>query len=394
MPKVSVTIPVYNAAPYLRECLDSILGQTLADIEVFCVDDGSTDESPEILKSYAMKDSRVTVLHQHNAGAGAARNMGLDRSSGEFLSFLDADDVFEPTMFEEMLARCEADDADLCICKTRYLDSATGGVTPADGVLRCAHLPAHTPFSWEDMPEQVLSFVSPAAWNKLFRRDFVIEQGLRFQEIRRTNDYLFTKLALVKARRITVADSYLANYRVGMDSNLQASNHETPKDFYTAILALRAELEDSGIYGSLERSFKNEALSVCLYNLGTLRDGEAFLGLYAFLRDECFPELGIADHPPEYFFSESQYEQYGRIVGSAPEQYLLDEARGLRAQLQASRDQLRGTREQLKGTREQLKKSKQQVRKVKESRAYRVGQKVLAVPRFFKRLFSPGKKTK
>jgi glycosyltransferase involved in cell wall biosynthesis len=387
MPKVSVTIPVYNAAPYLRECLDSVLGQTLADIEVFCVDDGSTDESPEILKSYALKDSRVTVLQQHNAGAGVARNMGLDRSSGEFLSFLDADDVFEPTMFEEMIGRCVADDADLCICKTRYLDTATGEFVPADGILRCAHLPGHTPFSWEDMPEQILSFVSPAAWNKLFRRDFVIEQGLRFQEIRRTNDYLFTKLALVRARRITVADAYLANYRVGMDSNLQASNHETPKDFYTAILALRAELVDSGIFSSVERSFKNEALSNCLYNLNSLRDGEAFCGLFEFLRDECFPELGIAEHPAEYFFSESQYEQYSRIVGSTPEQYLLDEARRLRAQLQTSREQVRGAREQLT-------KSKTQLRKLRESRAYRVGQKLASVPRFFRRLVSPRKKAK
>ena len=92
--KVSVIIPVYNVEKYLRECIDSILNQTLRDLELICVDDGSTDGSLEILHEYEKADSRVKVLTQHNMGAGAARNKGLAIATGEYLSFLDSDDFF------------------------------------------------------------------------------------------------------------------------------------------------------------------------------------------------------------------------------------------------------------------------------------------------------------
>lgn len=90
--KVSVILPVYNVSEYLRQCMDSIVGQTLKDIEIICVDDGSTDDSLEILKEYEAKDKRVKVIEQKNAGAGAARNNGLAIATGEYLSFLDSDD--------------------------------------------------------------------------------------------------------------------------------------------------------------------------------------------------------------------------------------------------------------------------------------------------------------
>ena len=98
--KVSVILPVYNGETYLSECLDAILGQTLKEIEVICVNDGSTDRSPEILREYAARDSRIRVIDQENTGAGAARNNGMAQARGEYLSFLDADDFFEPQMLE------------------------------------------------------------------------------------------------------------------------------------------------------------------------------------------------------------------------------------------------------------------------------------------------------
>ena len=99
-PKVSVIVPVYNAQSHLRQCLDSIMGQTLREIEILCVDDGSTDGSAQILEEYKGCDPRLHVIMQENIGAGAARNRGLAEASGEYLSFLDADDFFEPDMLE------------------------------------------------------------------------------------------------------------------------------------------------------------------------------------------------------------------------------------------------------------------------------------------------------
>ena len=116
MPKVSVITPVYNVETYLRQCLDSVLNQTLRDIEIICVDDGSTDGSAAILEEYAAKDSRIKVVKQENAGAGAARNAGLSVAKGEWLSILDADDEFSPNMLSEMVEAGERNSADVVAC--------------------------------------------------------------------------------------------------------------------------------------------------------------------------------------------------------------------------------------------------------------------------------------
>ena len=115
-PKVSVIVPVYNVAEYLGQCLDTILLQTLQDIEVICVDDGSTDNSLNILNTYAMFDERLKVIHQENAGAGPARNRGIKEATGDFLIFLDGDDFFHPEMLEKMVVKAEEDNSDVVIC--------------------------------------------------------------------------------------------------------------------------------------------------------------------------------------------------------------------------------------------------------------------------------------
>ena len=91
MPKISVIIPVYNVEKYLAECLTSVVNQTFKDIEIICVNDGSTDNSPKILKEFAQKDSRIKIINQENQGLSAARNTGLDVATGEYVSFIDSD---------------------------------------------------------------------------------------------------------------------------------------------------------------------------------------------------------------------------------------------------------------------------------------------------------------
>lgn len=112
MPKISVIIPVYNAEKYLHECVDSILAQTLQDIEVILVDDGSTDTSPAICDEYATKDKRVTAIHKPNGRASSARNAGIRAATGEYIAFVDSDDWISPEMYETMLATS----ADVCLC--------------------------------------------------------------------------------------------------------------------------------------------------------------------------------------------------------------------------------------------------------------------------------------
>lgn len=112
MPQVSVIVPVYNAEKYLSECVDSILNQTIADLECILVDDGSTDGSPAICDAYARHDVRVKVIHKANGRAASARNAGMRIAQGEYIAFVDSDDWISPNMYEKMLAQ----GADVCLC--------------------------------------------------------------------------------------------------------------------------------------------------------------------------------------------------------------------------------------------------------------------------------------
>lgn len=113
MVKLSVIIPVYNREKYLMKCMDSVLSQTFRDMEIICVDDGSTDRSGEILNEYVQKDSRIKVFHQDNRGVVSARNVGISKAEGKYIGFIDSDDWIDPQMFEQLYSRAEQSGADL-----------------------------------------------------------------------------------------------------------------------------------------------------------------------------------------------------------------------------------------------------------------------------------------
>ena len=102
MPKISIIVPVCNVEKYLSKCLDSIVNQTLKEIEIICIDDGSTDDSGAILDSYSQKDSRIKVIHKKNSGYGNSMNVGMDCAEGEYIGIVESDDCILPEMFEEL----------------------------------------------------------------------------------------------------------------------------------------------------------------------------------------------------------------------------------------------------------------------------------------------------
>ena len=113
MAKVSIIIPTYNVKPYLRECLDSVVGQTLKDIEILCVNDGSTDGSLEIIEEYARKDDRIIVISGSNGGYGKAMNKGLHQATGEYIGIVEPDDYIALNMYEELYEKAKFYDADI-----------------------------------------------------------------------------------------------------------------------------------------------------------------------------------------------------------------------------------------------------------------------------------------
>ncbi len=312
MPIVSVIIPVYNAEAYLEQCIGSVLTQTLRDIEVLCVDDGSTDASPAILRKFQSKDSRLKILTQENMGAGAARNNGLRHAAGEYLSFLDADDFFEPTMLEKAVQSAEEYHSDFVVFSSDQYRMDTNTFTTVDWVIRWEDLPPYMPFSHRQLTGNVFKSFVGWAWDKLYRRSFVLEQNLWFQEQRTSNDLLFVFSALVLAKRISVVDTVLAHQRRGLKDSLSVTRERSWHCFYDALTALRQRLVTEDRYWELEKDFINYALHFCLWNLNFLAEPTHSL-LEEKLVTQWFEDLGIADKSAAYFSNFGEYEQYRKL---------------------------------------------------------------------------------
>lgn len=268
--KVSVIMPIYNAYDYLRPAMDSVLDQTLSEIEVICVDDGSTDHSLQILKEYQEKDPRVRIVTEANAGPALARNNGMHRARGEFLIFLDADDFFELTLLEK-LYRCSVEnDLDIAIAGYDHYISRTSRfvrVVPPEhsSIYSDMHVT-----SKNEYPDVILSSTVGSAWNKLFRRSFVEAKELSFlPDVKVFEDVYFTVTALSLAERITRVPEVLIHHRIYSE---QSRNHYFRTNF-TQIPAVYAEIRATmtrrGMYAPLSVSFLNLTASRCykIYNL-------------------------------------------------------------------------------------------------------------------------------
>lgn len=214
MPKISVIMPVYNVENYLRETLECITAQTFKDFEIICVDDGSTDSSVEILREYAKKDSRFVLMSQSNAGGGAARNFGCSKAKGEYVIFLDSDDLFSPELLEKSYAAAVEHQADIVAFNFSRFDEE-GNSEQRKGV-HDDWIPQNVSvFNYKDCPDLIMSIVNPTPWNKLYRRMFIRDNGLKYEEISSSNDITFAAVSVACADRITYIEDSLVQYRIG-----------------------------------------------------------------------------------------------------------------------------------------------------------------------------------
>ena len=308
-PKVSVIIPVYNASAHLEICLDSVVHQTLQDIEIICVNDGSVDNSAQILEQYAQADSRVRVITQENAGAGAARNRGLDAAQGEYLSFLDADDFFEPDMLGKAYQKAASTRSQIVVFRSNQFREDLQEYADASWTIRENALPPYRPMNRYAFTDNVFKVFVGWAWDKLFLHDFVQENHLRFQEIRTSNDMLFVFLAIVSADRIEVLDEVLAHQRRNNPHSLSNTREQSWGCFHEALIALKKELRERGIFWQLEQDYINYALHASIWNVETMK-GTGREQLYKKLKQEWFTEFGITGRPKSYFYHPGEYDKY------------------------------------------------------------------------------------
>lgn len=317
--KVSVIVPVYNSAPYLRQCLDSIVGQTLREIEIICVDDGSTDESPAILDEYAAADARLSVLHQQNQYAGVARNNGMAQASGKYLMFWDSDDYFDLTALEKMYNQCEADKADICVCGGKRFFEDLDLEVEFDEIKK-ARIPEVVPFNRETNPDYILNFVNETTWNKLFLHAFVKEQGLLFQDTRNGNDAFFVANALCLARAVTLRDEPLVCYRKNQSTSLMGTLDRRPLSLLENWAAIRVSLEQRRAYP--ERSFRNKALVIVIDTFRNISLWDSFLECFRWLRNGGIEALDLTVKFEGYYYPDWHIEFLQKLIADSPQDFL------------------------------------------------------------------------
>lgn len=267
-PKVSVVVPVYNVEPYLRQCLDSIINQTLKEIEIICIDDGSTDASLDILKEYATKDNRITVIAQKNLYAGVARNVGLTVAKGGYLCFLDSDDFFEPTLLEETYNLAEKEQSQIVFYQYTYYDNDTQKCDAEPrGISKRLTNEDYITVTTTSIKDDLFTLCNPMPWNKLINRSLAVKEDLHFQALKASNDVCFSLNVLACAERITLYYRNLVYYRYNRRDSLKNTRDKAPLNFYEAYKGIYNTLTSKGLYEKYKKTFIISLISTSLWTL-------------------------------------------------------------------------------------------------------------------------------
>ena len=228
--KVSIVVPVYNAEKYLVQCLDSVVNQTLKDVEIILIDDGSTDGSAEICKRY-LSDPRVTYYHKENEGLAAARQDGMERASGEYIGFVDSDDWIEPDMYERMYGAAKKENADVVMCNLFIDEDGLNPVYLEPGVYDRERIER------EILPRQ-LGGISPKGSNsvirwsnccRIYRMSLIRDNNIAFdRRFRRSQDLQLTfETALCSSVYLSMCDQYLYHNRTKENAKTSLSRAYT-----------------------------------------------------------------------------------------------------------------------------------------------------------------------
>ena len=224
IPKVSIVIPIYNVEKYLRQCLDSVVNQTLRDIEIICVNDGSKDSSPEIIEEYVKRDPRVKAIHKENSGYGNSMNRGFDAATGEYIGIIESDDYAELDMFEKLYNSAKENDLDACKSGFFFYYSVPEErniPAPVASRVMCKKVFCPTE-DFKSLREQIEFFnIKPTIWSAIYRKDFVRENNIRFNETPGASfqDTSFNFKVWALAKRVKLLEECFLHYRQDNESS-------------------------------------------------------------------------------------------------------------------------------------------------------------------------------
>lgn len=292
--KVSVIIPVYNGSRYLKDNVESLLKQKLKEIEIIYVDDGSDDDTVEILQKYQQQDERIRIISQQNCGAGPARNNGFSQAQGKYVIFLDSDDFFKVNMLSDCYEAAEKHGTDIVMFGyCRYLNDRK--------TVRKAkyHKLPHRVFSRNDIRNTIFDSTDSLTWTKFYRRKFIENEQLEFSDQKKWNDVYFTRMSVVLAERMFYLKHRYVYYRVNNASSLQGHNNEEMFCSVQARIQLKNELKKRNLFdeGIVESFCRNAIISI-EYPLNLITDREVLIQYLKKVRKHLIGD--IFDDPQQF----------------------------------------------------------------------------------------------
>ena len=347
IPQISVVIPVYNAEKYLNNCIESLLSQTFTEAEFIFVDDGSSDRSVQIIESYQQIDERVKLIKQENLYAGPARNKGMSIARGEYLTFLDSDDMMLPTALEMFYQKAKESKADIVISSAYFFSDNCWKRKVAGWCLCTEFLPLQSTFSAKSFSRYIFQITTGAPWGKFYKTALIRDNGIYFPSVPRSEDFFFVFWALVIANSVTTLQAATVLYRVSPgNGSLEDSKDKFPTASIEVRKMLYEKLTELGIYSLVRQSFINSTLDGVAQNLKTFRSGSAFELFYNIVKQDVIPFYQIDLTNEWYFYNKDNYAFIKEIADSEScAQYLFRKYKDVQGLLQVAQSKL-STRKQ------------------------------------------------
>lgn len=280
---------------------------------MICVDNGSTDNSLSILRSFEKSDSRIRVLEAPNGGASTARNRGLNAAAGKYLAILDSDDIFRREMLEVAYYYCAARHADVCLFGSDQYIEAEGCYKSAAWTLKALQIPGKDCFTPQDIKPNAFRSIIGWTWDKLFSRQYIASHDIRFQELPAYNDMLFTYSSVLQAERITFCDKVLVHQRKRGGGSISDGASNKWRSLYDALAETRGMMQDRRIYQRFERDFINYVVWMVVYQASVCSNDD----LRRFISDvnsRWLLDFGIVGKPDSYFYSPSELGKLRMIM--------------------------------------------------------------------------------
>ena len=304
-------MPIYNLEAYIKECLDSLINQTLQDIEIICINDCSCDNSLDIVKEYAAKDSRIIIVNNaKNLGAGISRNIGIHMARGKYLAILDADDFFDLNMLEIVYHKCINENADIGIYDyAKYNNESKRIINYL--------MPAFLTKKMQDTNEfsqingYIFQSIACVPWNKMYRREFILKNKVEFQDLKNSNDVYFGIIVLTKAKRIIYVntDKPLLYYRTNTLTQISADRQHHPCCIWEALMKTKQTLIENSDFRYYKNSFYEYVIDNLIHILRCTETKYQSV-LYDLIRTDWLKKLDMLNCEEKDFLSAFVYRKY------------------------------------------------------------------------------------